>query len=135
MNKKLNLRFIPAFLVLFSCISSAQPQQTTTPKSGTGVEGVITVSPIRPGPIKRGSEIPTWGPFANTTFAVQNKNGMVASFTTDDQGRFRLWLAPGHYTVAPKEPKSGPGHYGPFDVDVVAGRMTHVEWRCDSGMR
>jgi hypothetical protein len=31
--------------------------------------------------------------------------------------------------------KKGIGHYGPFEVDVVADRMTKVEWRCDSGMR
>lgn len=122
---------VAALLIVSSCFSMAQPQSD----SGTGVEGVIMVGPVRPGPIKRGSEIPNWGPFANTTFVVQNEHGTVASSTTDDQGRFRVSLAPGHYTVSPKEPKSGPGHYGPFDVDVVAGKMMHVDWRCDSGMR
>jgi hypothetical protein len=95
---------------------------------------VITVSPIRPGPLRAGADIPNHGPFANTTFVVQSEKGPAISFTTDNQGRFRVPLVPGHYTVLPKE-QGGPGHCGPFDVDVVAGKMTQVEWRCDSGMR
>jgi hypothetical protein len=31
--------------------------------------------------------------------------------------------------------KSGIGKYGPFDVDVVAGKMTRVTWECDTGIR
>jgi hypothetical protein len=124
------LRIILALLVLSSVFSSAQTQS----QSPTGIEGVITVSPIRPGPIRAGTDIPNRGPFANTTFVVQSEKGRAISFTTDNQGRFRVSLAPGHYTVWPKQ-QGGPGHCGTFDVDVVAGKMTQVEWRCDSGMR
>ena len=74
-------------------------------------------------------------PLANATFVVENKKGTATSFTTDDQGRFRISLAPGHYTVSLKDKKGGIGRYGPFDVDVVAGHMTKVEWQCDTGMR
>jgi hypothetical protein len=31
--------------------------------------------------------------------------------------------------------KGGIAQYGPFDVDVVAGQMTKVEWQCDTGIR
>lgn len=109
------LRIILALFVL----SSAQTQS----QSPTGIEGVITVSPIRPGPIRAGTDIPNRGPFANTTFVVQSEKATVTLFTTDDQGRFRVSLAPGHYTVSPKQ-QGGPGHCGPFDVDVVPGKMT-----------
>jgi uncharacterized membrane protein YvbJ len=110
--------------------SSAQAQS----QSPTGIEGVITVSPIRPGPIRAGAYIPNRGPFANTTFVIQSEKATVSLFTTDDQGRFRVSLAPGHYTVSPKQ-QGDLAAAGPFDVDVVAGKMTQVEWRCDSGMR
>jgi hypothetical protein len=116
-------------LVMSAAISSAQAQS----QSSTGIEGVITVSPIRPGPSR--ADIPDRGPFANTTFVVQSEKGTVASFTTDDQGRFRVSVAPGHYTVSPKDWDGGPGRCGPFDVDVASGKMTTVEWRCNSGMR
>ena len=74
-------------------------------------------------------------PLPNATFGVENNNGEVASFTTDDQGRFRASLAPGHYKVSLKGRKSSIGRFGPFEVDVVSGKMTKVQWECDSGMR
>jgi len=91
------------------------------------------VGPIRGGPARIG--VPDSKPFANTAFVVEYEKGTVASFTTDDQGHFRISLAPGHYTVSMKDKKSAIGRYGPFEVDVVAGKMTPVEWHCDTGMR
>jgi Carboxypeptidase regulatory-like domain len=99
----------------------------------SGIEGVITISPARPGPIRPNE--PASVPLANATFAVENNNGEVASFTTDAQGRFRASLPPGHYKVSLKGRKSGIGRFGPFEVDVVAGKMTNVQWECDSGIR
>jgi len=99
----------------------------------TGIEGVITISPSQPGPISAGA--PGSKPLANTAFVVENENGAVASFTTDEQGHFRAPLAPGHYKVSIKGRKSSIGHFGPFEVDVVAGKMTQVQWECDSGLR
>ena len=99
----------------------------------TGIEGLITISPIQPGPIR--ADTPGSKPLANTAFVVESQKGQVASFTTDDQGHFRIPLAPGHYTVAIKGRKSSIGHFGPFEADVVSGKMTKVEWQCDSGIR
>ena len=117
------------FIIVPAVFSSAQTQ----PGSETGIEGVVTIGPIRPGPAVEG--MPNSAPLMNTTFVVENEKGMVTSFTTGDQGRFRVSLAPGHYTVFLKRKKQGIGNYGPFDVDVVVGRMTKVQWECDTGMR
>jgi hypothetical protein len=112
------------------CFSSGQTQAG----SGTGIEGVITFGPTQGGPIS--ADTLTSKPLANATFVVENEKGAeVASFITDDQGRFRVLLTPGHYTVSREGKKQGIGHYGPFDVDVVAGRMTKVQWECDTGIR
>ena len=105
----------------------------TPSRAETGIEGVITISPAGPGPIR--ADAPSSLPLANTAFVVENQNGEVASFTTDDQGRFRTLLAPGHYKVSIKGKRLGIGRYGPFEVDVAAGKMTKVEWECDSGIR
>jgi hypothetical protein len=99
----------------------------------SGIEGTITVGPVHGGPSRIG--VPDSRPLANATFIAQDQKGMATSFTTDDQGRFRVLLEPGHYTVSLKEKKGGIGRYGPFEVDVIAGQMTKVEWRCDTGMR
>ena len=124
------LGLVLLMIVMARCSSSAQTQA----ESPTGIEGVITIAPIHPGPIKK--DMPSSGPFANGTFVVQNQAGIaIASFTTDAEGRFRVSVPAGHYTVSRKDGKSGPGYFGPFNIDVTAGKMATVEWRCDSGMR
>jgi hypothetical protein len=101
--------------------------------SETGIEGVITISPTMPGPVR--ADAPSSQPLADATFVVENQNGEVTSFTTDGQGRFRTSSAPGHYKVSLKGKRTGVGKFGPFEVDVVAGQMTRVQWHCDSGLR
>jgi hypothetical protein len=122
-------RIILVLLIMAACVSAGQ----TPSASGSGIEGVITISPTKPGPIR--ADAPSSQPLGNAAFVVENENGTVTSFTTDDQGRFRTSLAPGHYKVSMEGKKRGIGHFGPFEVDVVAGQMTRVQWECDSGMR
>jgi hypothetical protein len=102
-------------------------------QTASGIEGVITISPIKAGPVR--ADAPSSRPLANAAFAVEDQKGEIASFTTDNEGRFRVSLAPGHYKVSLKGRTSSIGRYGPFDVDVAAGQMTKVQWQCDSGMR
>jgi hypothetical protein len=117
------------FIIVPAVFSSAQPEL----ESRTGIEGVITVGPVHGGPSRPG--LPDSKPFANAAFVVENEKGPVRSFTTDDKGRFRISLAPGHYIVSMKDKKGGIGHYGPFEVEVVADNITRVQWHCDTGMR
>jgi hypothetical protein len=126
--RKLQTILMP--LVISLCVCSAQTQS----EPGTGLEGVITVGPTRPGPIRAGAETPNSAPLPNAVFTVANEKGTVTSLTTDSQGRFRISLTPGHYVVSLAEHRL-PRPCGPFDVDVVEGKMTKVEWGCDTGMR
>jgi Prealbumin-like fold domain len=128
--KFLTVATVLALLVMFAIFvpreMPADPQ--------TGIEGVITIAPAAPGPVRAGA--PASVPLAHATWLVKNDKGAVAKeFTTDDQGRFQTSLPPGRYTVSLKGKKGGVGKFGPFDVEVVAGRMTSVQWNCDSGMR
>jgi hypothetical protein len=99
----------------------------------SGIEGVITVSPAKPGPIR--TDAPDSVPLANANFVVENDKGEVASFTTDQNGHFQASVSPGHYKVSLKGRTLGVGHFGPFEVDVAPGKMTNVQWKCDSGIR
>jgi hypothetical protein len=131
-NLPMRLRtFSIALAVLIMCGGFLSGE--TQSSSETGIEGVIVISPIKAGPVR--ADAPSSRPLANTAFVAENPNGEVASFTTDGQGRFRIPLAPGHYKVSLKGRTSSIGRYGPFEVDVVAGQMTKVQWECDSGMR
>jgi hypothetical protein len=101
--------------------------------SGSGISGVIQISPFHSGPVRE--DTPNVGPLANITFIVQNQGSLVTSFTTDFEGRFHVSLAPGHYQISRKGEQPKIGRFGPFEVDVVAGKITKVEWQCDSGRR
>jgi hypothetical protein len=125
-------RKVPVILMVLTMCAGFLPGQTQS-GSETGIEGVITISPIQAGPVR--ADAPSSRPLVNATFVVENQKGEVASFTTDRDGRFRASLAPGHYKVSLKVRTSSIGRYGPFEVDVVAGQMTKVQWQCDSGMR
>jgi hypothetical protein len=120
---------ILGILVMAACISAGQIPS----EAGTGVEGIITISPTKAGPVR--ADAPSSRPLAKAAFVVENQKGEVTSFTTDDQGRFRTSLTPGHYKVSLKDRTSSIGKYGPFEVDVVAGKMTKVQWECDTGLR
>ena len=111
------------------CVSNGQ----TSSAGESGVEGIITIGPAAAGPIR--IDAPVSVPLAHATFAVENNNAEVASFTTDDKGHFRVTLPAGHYKVSLKGRKSGVGRFGPFEVEIVSGKMTRVQWECDSGIR
>lgn len=125
---------LPTLLVSSSLFCSVLLSDPTTPKTAgeSGITGEIVISPIHGGPSRIG--VPDSKPLAHIQFVVSKENSTVTSFQTDDKGRFRISLPPGHYTVSAKE-KASLGSYGPFEVDVAAGEMKHVRWDCDSGIR
>lgn len=130
MRLRLRLAAAPLLLALFPFMTTAA---TPTPNSiSSGIEGVILVSPNRPGPIRK--DVPSESPAGNVTFVVKQGDANVASLTTDAEGRFRITLPPGHYIVTREDPGAKIGHWR-FEADVKAGEMTSVRWTGDSGMR
>ncbi len=116
---------------LLATVLLAFAMTATAPADDTGIEGVISVSPARPGPQQEGA--PDKAPVANTTFIVKQGEERVTSFTTDAKGRFRVTLPPGHYIVT-RETAAAIGHWS-FEVEVATGKMATVDWTGDSGMR
>lgn len=133
MRKLYSLSIFVGLLTLFSRFVLAEIPSTPKPEPETGLEGVIWVGPIQGGPSRQG--VPDSRPLANIEFLVEKENSTVASFKTDDQGRFRISLASGHYTISRKDGKAAVGSYGPFEVDVAAGQIKRVQWNCDTGIR
>jgi len=125
-------RCLVAVSLLFLIVCASVARSESKP-GNTGITGVVMVSPIRPGPIKKGSETPTAAPLPNATFTVTSDSGAVTRFTTDTMGRFKVFLEPGHYVVLLAEDRF-PKPCGPFKINVEPGKMTDVEWRCASGM-
>jgi Carboxypeptidase regulatory-like domain len=118
-----------SFLIVCASVALSESKP-----GNTGIAGVVMVSPTRPGPTKKGSESANAAPLPNATFSVTGDDGAVKTFTTDSNGRFQISLRPGRYVVLLAENRF-PKPCGPFEVSVEEGKMTNVEWRCDSGMR
>ncbi len=118
---------------LFPCLAAAESEPSATPGDPTGLEGAIVAGPVRGGPTRQGA--PEAKPLVNMAFEVKSGSRVVTSFQTDDQGRFRVLLEPGHYTVVRKDYAGAVGSYGPFEVDISRGKMASVQWQCDTGLR
>ena len=124
----------PALLLLLSfCVEPVRTMSGAEAESG--IEGVILMGPTHGGPVRQGE--PDSKRLANIKFNVQREGEEkpVTSFTTDGEGKFRVALPAGKYSVMRDGGKRGIGNYGPFEVEVVAGKMSSVQWHCDSGMR
>ncbi len=121
------LSFCALLLSLLRFVASAE----TPPPSTSGIEGVISISPSHGGPARE--DIPNTAPAGNIEFGVKKEEEKVASFTTDAGGGFRILLPPGHYVVF--RPDAGRIGRWYFETDVVAGKITKVQWTGDSGLR
>ena len=116
-------------VALFSIMAVAE----TLAPGTSGIEGTIVVSPIRPGPIRKGEERSV-APVRNARFAIKAGDATVKTFTTDGEGRFQVALPPGHYVIVREGAPPRIGRWR-FEADVVAGQLTKVNWTADSGMR
>ena len=117
-------------LVLAASLSSFAPVQVAA--SQTGVTGIVTLWPARPGPQRAGD--PDTAAYPGALVELHDaRGGVVGSTRADANGRFRMLAAPGNYDVRIK------GGALPRCKAVTAkvrdGEMTNVEVACDSGMR
>lgn len=119
-------------ITAFCCLVLGEKESIASSQLATGIEGSVSISPIRGGPARVG--VPNSAPLANTDFVVENAAGVVVTFKTDEAGRFRVPLSPGRYTVRAAQIKKI-GRCGPFEVEVDGGGFKKVQFDCDSGMR
>lgn len=134
MKTKIARALLLLALTFISRFVQAGPTPSPQVEPASGLAGVISEGPIGGGPTRQG--VSDSRPVVNTVFVVRKGETEVTSFTTDDQGRFHIFLSPGHYSVT----KSGqrrhrPANYGPFEVEVIAGNVMKVQWECDTGMQ
>src|SRR5262249_49653633 len=75
------------------------------PDGKSGIEGEVVVFPVDGGPDLPGR--PAEAPWQDGNFTIRKGGRIVTTFSTDQDGRFRVALAPGLYTVAPTHPHVG----------------------------
>lgn len=121
-------------LLVFS-LAACAPLTTPTPTpSDSGVEGQVFIGPTCP--VVRVDQPCPDRPY-QTVLAVYSLNGRkVTEFQTDEEGRFRVALAPGEYILRPEHPG---GMRPPFAAEqtftVLPGQFTHLSVTYDSGIR
>ncbi len=106
-----------------------------TTKTESGIEGQAVISPTHPGPVRMGES--GTAPYKTTLVIWDATNDReVARLETGSDGRFRVALPPGTYTVRPAQQK---GRFLPRGSDetvtVAPGKFVQVTINFDSGMR
>jgi hypothetical protein len=108
--------------------------ETVAAKGESGIEGQAVISPARPGPTRQGE--PDTAPFKTTLIVRSASDGSeIRQLETGSDGRFRVVLPPGTYTIGPAARAGRFPRAGEQTVAVVQGRFAHVTIEFDSGMR
>jgi hypothetical protein len=122
--------FLCLSLILASSMNAENANLTT---GACGIEGLVSISPTHGGPSRQG--VNESAPMANTPFIVEGTAGTVATFTTDEQGKFHVPLPPGRYSIRIKTPAMKGRGCGLVDIQVTSDGFKKITLNCDSGMR
>jgi hypothetical protein len=100
-----------------------------------GIEGRVIIRPISPpiSPTVR-PEGANYRPYQATVSVMNQRGQTVTQFQSDLNGRFRLPLEPGKYTLRPESPGPLPSA-AEQAVTVSEGQFTEVLIAYDSGIR
>ncbi|MFN0074039.1 MAG: carboxypeptidase-like regulatory domain-containing protein [Chloroflexota bacterium] len=126
------LSALTAFLLVAAC-QSASDEPGAPPPMESGIEGIVTISPVRPGPIRAGDST-TEQPYQATLTLLTPDGLVVAQIQSGLDGRFRIVLPPGEYILRPESPGRLPRSVEQ-PVRVIEGQFTSVNVSYDSGLR
>jgi carboxypeptidase family protein len=125
--RRVSASLLVALIALVACGASAEERVLDS-----GVRGTVRSGPSCPVVIV-GSPCPD-RPFVGAVSA-SDTNGEIARVQTDAHGRFRMPLAPGHYTLVAVVAGGGPPTAKPETVRVRVGRFTRVTLTVDTAIR
>ncbi len=100
----------------------------------TGIEGVVLIGPQCP-VVREGEDCPDKPYHAQIEVYDPVVRRTVASTSSDADGRFRLLVPPGTYTLIPLPEPGGIARAPEQTVVVIAGALTRVTVVYDSGIR
>jgi hypothetical protein len=122
-------------LVLAACNATGQSTVQQNGLIKSGIEGTVTLGPTCP--VQRVDD-PSCDdqPYPGVIHVSGTNATSVTIFQADSQGKFKIELEPGKYTIDPQTPMEKlfprPANQ---DVTVVAGAFTTVNIQYDSGIR
>ncbi len=108
------------------------PATTATAAAGqSGIEGQILLGPTCP--VQRIDSPCPDRPYEATIDVLDRSGVPVTSFRSGNDGRYRVPLPPGTYTLAPRS--TAYPHGRPETVDVPPGEFAHIIITFDTGIR
>jgi hypothetical protein len=120
------MRFFAALAALVA-VSSAGAAT-----SSSGLRGLVTRGPISP---VCTAELPCDAPAKNVTLVFARNGRVVRRTTTDEQGRYRVRLAPGLYAVRLQVKQRIGRGLEPERARVTANRFRRLDFSIDTGIR
>ena len=127
MNKKILLVSIVLLTTACSLLATPTPAES-------GITGKVTIGPMCPVMIE-GQDCPD-RPYQATITVNSLEGKKIVQFQTDEQGNFKVPLAPGNFILHPEPPKGAPF---PFATEqqftVKPGEFTRLTVTYDSGIR
>lgn len=123
------MRIRPIFLLfvmlLTACLQTPQPLDS-------GIEGTVMIGPMCP--VMQSSDPCPDQPYQAALTVLTTSGKKITQFQTDEQGRFRVELAPGDYVLHPESSSKFPFAADiPFTVNEH--KITQLEINYDSGIR
>ena len=119
--------FLLGLLILF--VAACTPSPTPT---DSGIEGQVFIGPMCP-VVQEGQECPDQ-PYQALLTVLSPDGSEIVQVQTDEEGRFKIPLAPGEYILRPESPDVLPfASEQPFVVEP--GRFTQLTVNYDSGIR
>ena len=123
----------PIYLLLALCLGLAGCSQTSPP-TDSGIVGRVVIGPTCP------VEMPGLDcadkPYQATITVLTPSGDKVTRFTADEEGRFRVNLAPGQYILYPESPNDMGLPLGVEQTFTVEeGQYTELLVTYDSGIR
>ncbi|MGH2728641.1 MAG: hypothetical protein ACRDKS_16845 [Actinomycetota bacterium] len=122
-------------LAVLAALLACEGGGGAAPPPDSGIEGLVVIGPTCP-VVVQGQDCDD-EPYAGEVRVVDRATGkLVATARSGADGRFRIGLAPGDYTLEPVSPNAGGLPFGkPLDVTVRPHTYERVTVSFDSGIR
>jgi hypothetical protein len=123
---------VAAVLFMTGCAGSAIPGTPASSGADSGIEGIALAGPQCPVEIE-GSPCPP-KPIAIRVVVRDRSGGEVVTFQTAADGRFRVGLPPGRYTLSTAD-QAVLLFLKPTEVNVPEGSYVELQLDVDTGIR
>lgn len=118
-----------------SALAGRLKEQGLQSQSGSsGIEGIVTIGPTCPGPVRIGDTECADKPYLASISILDSAGKPVTSVQTDKNGYYRIPLSAGKYTLVPESTSALP-FADKQEVEVLPGTYISVDIHYDSGMR